>query len=155
LDEVIAKGWARTSEQDLCEELLLGLVSDISSAPQLDDAQRAELGDMYQRHRDMTLEQARQEELAELKRMTEETIGVELGAEPIADEQELMRRMLEGMTRRARPGGPRAPRAPRNCAAKPPNKAPPTRCETSTAAWPARCTPTAPPTKPIGSAAMT
>ena len=98
LDEVIAKGWARTSEQDLCEELLLGLVSDISSAPQLDDAQRAELGDMYQRHRDMTLEQARQEELAELKRMTEETIGVELGAEPIADEQELMRRMLEGMT---------------------------------------------------------
>ena len=100
LDEVIAKGWARTSEQDLCEELLLGLVSDISSAPQLDDAQRAELGDMYQRHRDMTLEQARQEELAELKRMTEETIGVELGAEPIADEQELMRRMLEGMTDR-------------------------------------------------------
>ena len=44
LDEVIAKGWARTSEQDLCEELLLGLVSDISSAPQLDDAQRAFFG---------------------------------------------------------------------------------------------------------------
>lgn len=98
LDQVIAKGWARTSEQGLCQDLLLGLVSDISSAPQLDDAQRAELGDIYQRHSDMTLEQARQEELAELKRMTEETIGVELGAEPIADEQELMRRMLEGMT---------------------------------------------------------
>ena len=81
------------SPAEFAEDHIPGAIS----CPVLDDAQRAELGDMYQRHRDMTLEQARQEELAELKRMTEETIGVELGAEPIADEQELMRRMLEGI----------------------------------------------------------
>jgi PAS domain-containing protein len=85
------KGWTK-AERATQRELLCALASQLINNPLIDPAQAAELEALHDAYADVDFAADKAQDMAEMKQMFEAMTGLDLGDEPIASEDELMRR---------------------------------------------------------------
>lgn len=95
-----SKGWTRTERQTL-RELLCGLAAGLIDDDDIDDARAAELKVLHDAHAELDFDTAAAEDMADMKDLFEYMSGIDLGDDPVASRDELLRRAFEQMQRQA------------------------------------------------------
>lgn len=103
-----AQRWSKIEsasiDQMICQ--LAGALLDTEEAPD------PELKDLYNRHAELDFDIEAQQHLDSMKRTLEEMAGVDLGDEPVASVEDLMRRAHEQGAGQPQPDEPPSPRKP-------------------------------------------